>query len=250
MPDFFLQYTCPIKNLYFNLRLLIDLLNNLIKYNYQTMQEKTENMEQAIMDVAERLFLEKGFSMTSTTMIAKEAGCNQALVHYYYRTKENLFKAIFENKFRYFFEKILDFQFSEEVSFRQKVKQIIETHFDLLSKNRKMVPLLLNELTRKPEHIKSIKENLEGTYFKVIKIFIDELDKEKTSRNVRQDIEFLDLIITIITLNLSIFILLPIGNEILQLDDERRNYLLKHRRQENVKIIFSYLGYDIKDITI
>jgi AcrR family transcriptional regulator len=214
------------------------------------MQEKSENMEQAILEIAERLFLEKGFAMTSTTMIAKEAGCNQALVHYYFRTKENLFKAIFENKFRFFFEQILDFQFSEEVSFKHKVKQIIETHFDLLSKNRKMVPLLLNELTRKPEHINSIKQNLESTYFKLIKVFIDELEKEKAAGKVRQDIEFLDLVITIITLNLSIFILLPIGSEILQLNDERKNYLLKHRRQENVKIIYSYLGYDIKDLTI
>ena len=55
--------------------------------------------EQLILKVAERLFLEKGFAMTSTTEIAKEVGCNQALIHYYFRTKDNLFNVIFENKF-------------------------------------------------------------------------------------------------------------------------------------------------------
>ena len=52
---------------------------------------KDNNMEQQILQCAEELFLEKGFSLVSTTDIAKKAGCNQALVHYYFRTKENLF---------------------------------------------------------------------------------------------------------------------------------------------------------------
>jgi AcrR family transcriptional regulator len=47
-----------------------------------------QNMEQAILETAERLFLEKGFAATSTTQIAKAVGCNQALVHYYFRTQE------------------------------------------------------------------------------------------------------------------------------------------------------------------
>ena len=61
---------------------------------------KDISTEQLILEAAEKLFLEKGFAMTSTTEIARVAGCNQALVHYYFRTKENLFQSIFENKFR------------------------------------------------------------------------------------------------------------------------------------------------------
>ena len=54
----------------------------------------------SISKAAEKLFLEKGFASTSTTEIAKEAGCNQALVHYYYRKKDLLFTAIFEKKMK------------------------------------------------------------------------------------------------------------------------------------------------------
>ncbi|MDR0510259.1 MAG: TetR/AcrR family transcriptional regulator [Rikenellaceae bacterium] len=57
---------------------------NLKKYTYIY-------REQEILDAAERLFLQKGYELTSTTEIAREAGCNQALVHYYHRTKEQLF---------------------------------------------------------------------------------------------------------------------------------------------------------------
>jgi len=62
------------------------------------MSETHLNTEQQILQSAEELFLEKGFSNTSTTEIAKRAGCNQALVHYYFRTKENLFQQIFLSK--------------------------------------------------------------------------------------------------------------------------------------------------------
>ena len=71
-----------------------------MKQTEKTAKNETEPMEQAILRAAERLFLDKGFALTSTTEIAREAGCNQALVHYYFRTKENLFEKIFEQKIR------------------------------------------------------------------------------------------------------------------------------------------------------
>ena len=52
---------------------------------------KEQNLEIQILQAAEELFLSNGFAGTSTTDIAKRVGCNQALVHYYFRTKENLF---------------------------------------------------------------------------------------------------------------------------------------------------------------
>ena len=67
-----------------------------------------QNMEEAILDAATRLFLQKGFKATSTTEIAREAGCNQALVHYYFRTKERLFEAIFQQKIKFFVGALLD----------------------------------------------------------------------------------------------------------------------------------------------
>ncbi|MBQ1851529.1 MAG: helix-turn-helix transcriptional regulator, partial [Paludibacteraceae bacterium] len=45
--------------------------------------KQVTNLEQVILDAATELFLERGFDSTSTTDIAKKAGCNQALVHYY-----------------------------------------------------------------------------------------------------------------------------------------------------------------------
>ena len=62
------------------------------------MKADDKSMEFQILEAAEKLFLKQGYVKTSIGQIAKLAGCNQALVHYYYRTKDNLFEKIFEEK--------------------------------------------------------------------------------------------------------------------------------------------------------
>ena len=59
-------------------------------------------LEKSILEAAESLFLEKGFARTTTTMIAREVGCNQSLIHYYFRSKEKLFQLVFEKYLQIF----------------------------------------------------------------------------------------------------------------------------------------------------
>ena len=52
--------------------------------------------ELKIKEAAKRVFMAKGFDGCSTREIAKEAGMNVALVNYYFRSKGQLFKLIFQ----------------------------------------------------------------------------------------------------------------------------------------------------------
>ena len=62
--------------------------------------EKEKSKEIAILEAAEQEFLEKGFEAAKTTKIASLAGVTHAMLHYYYRTKENLFDLVFDKKTR------------------------------------------------------------------------------------------------------------------------------------------------------
>ncbi len=199
-----------------------------------------KSMEQLILDTAEQLFLEKGFASTSTTQIAKVVGCNQALIHYYFRTKENLFNSIFESKFKMLFQRVFDTTQLENLSFTDKIKHIVETHFDILSENPKMPMLILNELSRQPEQIKVLKERLHALPEKLITIMSKELESEIAAGNVR-NCSFIDIMFTIVSLNLALFTLLPIAVNIADLNDIQLKFLLAHRRSENVNIVLSYL---------
>lgn len=197
-------------------------------------------MEQVILATAEKLFLEKGFDGTSTTQIAKEAGCNQALVHYYFRTKENLFNSIFETKFKSFFQNIFDTTQLTNLSFLEKIKHISRTHFDLLLENPQMPKLVINELSRRKENINILRDRLHVLPEQLFSLMNNELQEEISAGRVK-NITFIDIMISIVSLNVTLFFLKPVVSDVLLLTDEQANQMLQHRKEENVTIILSYL---------
>jgi AcrR family transcriptional regulator len=59
------------------------------------MSEKKEKpTEEVILEAAMKVFTRRGFAAARTEEIAKEAGINRALLHYYYRDKETIFNLI------------------------------------------------------------------------------------------------------------------------------------------------------------
>lgn len=198
------------------------------------------SMEVLILEAAEKLFLEKGFASTSTTEIAREVGCNQALVHYYYRTKENLFNLIFEKKFRQFFQYIFNIENLDQMSFQDKLKQIIESHFDMVRQNPRVPLLIVNEFSRNPEMVAILKEKLKDVVAKLFEGLNTDLEAEITAGRIRQ-ITLIDLIFSTISLNISLFLLLPVASEIMSMDEKQREFVINHRREENVKLIMNSL---------
>ncbi len=197
-----------------------------------------QSMEQLILETAERLFLEKGFAMTSTTEIAKAVGCNQALVHYYFRTKDNLFNVIFEQKFREFFQGTFEFKAQGAVSFQEKLKFIIESHYDILLKNPGIPFLILNELSRRPEQIQILKEKLQSFVEQIFSELSNDLKTEIENKRVR-DVSLIDIIFSIISLNVALFIMMPVVESVLQLDENKKRELLLHRKKENVEFVLN-----------
>ncbi len=200
---------------------------------------KDTNTEQAILNAAERLFLEKGFAMTSTTEIAKEVGCNQALVHYYFRTKDKLFDAIFEKKFKIFVSSLLQSS-NENASFEEKLKRKIEIHFDMLRANAKMPFLFFNELITNPNRLNSLKEKIQDLPKLVFQQLEKELQEEIQKGNIRPVTVF-DILLTIASLNVFLFLGSPIFKTITGISNEAYEAMIERRKQEHVHIILSSL---------
>jgi len=202
--------------------------------------KKEQPLEEAILEVAEKLFLEKGFAMTSTTEIAKEVGCNQALVHYYFRTKDNLFNVIFEQKFKTFFQGVFEMRTMGNLSFQDKLRHIIETHFDLLRKNPKMPALILNELSRRPDQLEVLREKLHSLPEQLFAELEKDLQVEIEQGNIR-DISLMDILVSMLSLNIALFILMPVAEKILKINEIQKEFMIMHRRSENVEFILKSL---------
>lgn len=199
-----------------------------------------QSMEQSILETAERLFLEKGFALTSTTEIAREVGCNQALVHYYFRTKDNLFNTIFEQKFRLFFQHVFELGNLDNLSFTDKLKHIIESHFDMLKANPRLPLLIISEFSRRPEQVDVLKEKLQGIPQKLFEKLNDQLNTEIAAGKIRQ-ITLLDLLFSALSVNISLFLLIPIVSQAMSINEAQQGFLIEHRKQEHVTFILNSL---------
>lgn len=198
-----------------------------------------QNMEQLILESATALFLEKGFKATSTTEIAKKAGCNQALVHYYYRTKDRLFDAIFEKKIKYFINNLVQFK-SKDLTFKEKVRSMIESHFDAIKEEPKLPLFFFMEISANPQRIENLKDSFGNLPFINLAPMKAELEGEIAKGNIRK-MTIYDLLISIVSLNITAFILEPMFKLITQISDEEYQALIKKRKEENLYIIMNSL---------
>jgi AcrR family transcriptional regulator len=200
-----------------------------------------ENLEQQILAVAEELFIANGFDGTSTTIIAQKVGCNQALIHYYFRTKENLFQQIFVRKFEATITLLLE-PLTSELPFIEKITNCINIYFDLLQDNRQLPTCIINELAFNPQRREFIRNRFikspirQEAYYR----YYETIGNEIRQGNIRP-IEPFDLILNIISLCLFTFITLPIYTDLLERTPEQVNDYINHRRQEIITQIITSL---------
>ncbi len=117
---------------------------------------KSRNTEQKIFDAATELFLEKGVDRTSVREIASKAGINLALMNYYFRSKENLFDAIFTALMKKNSEELIRI-LNSDLELNEKIRQYVHVYIDMLSENPLLVSFVMSILHRSRERITEMK---------------------------------------------------------------------------------------------
>lgn len=203
-------------------------------------EKANQPTEHAILEAAERLFLEKGFEATSTTQIAREVGCNQALIHYYFRTKENLFNTIFEKRFRMFFQHLFEMGNIKSKNFEEKIQHVVESHFTMLENNPQIPLLIIRELSRQPEQLATLRDRLRELPEKLFAALNEDLQSEIQAGRIRK-ISLIDIMISAISMNVALFIMMPVVENVMQLDEQQKKMLITHRKKENIDFILHSL---------
>ncbi|MCH5688001.1 TetR/AcrR family transcriptional regulator [Niabella sp. W65] len=88
------------------------------------MSKRDSATEDLIKDTAKRIFFAEGRFNATTQEIADAAGVNRTLVHYYFRSKDQLFKRVMEDGRNEFHKKMEEMD-HPELSFKQKMKHLI-----------------------------------------------------------------------------------------------------------------------------
>jgi AcrR family transcriptional regulator len=91
---------------------------------------ESEDVQNRILDAAEKLFCEKGFDRTSVRELTAEAGCNLAAINYYFGGKEKLYSEMFRRQFQMMIQGHLDtidrVMSEPEISLEKLLRMIIE----------------------------------------------------------------------------------------------------------------------------
>jgi TetR/AcrR family transcriptional regulator len=124
------------------------------------MTENDKQTEEKIFEAATEVFVEKGMDGARMQEIAEHAGINKALLHYYYRTKDHLFNAVFEKIAGQMFRKFAPV-FDENISLEEKIRFFFKEHITFLQKNPRLPAFILNEIYRNPERIRKLLRNVD-----------------------------------------------------------------------------------------
>ena len=142
---------------------------------------KKDNTEEKILIAAQNVFIEKGMDGARMQAIADEAGINKALLHYYFRTKEKLFNAIFIKVFSQIFPNLMTMVRSER-PLEEKLGVFVETYIDMLQKNPFLPTFILKEMNRNPDFLASIIKSNGVNPQEIFAMFEKEMEAGKIRR--------------------------------------------------------------------
>jgi TetR/AcrR family transcriptional regulator len=113
------------------------------------MEAKKDSTEEKILEAAKNVFVAKGMEGARMQEIADEAGINKALLHYYFRSKERLFEAIFSEIFKFAFPKLSRIILSD-AGIVSKIEQFVDAYIDILIEHPFIPGFVMKELNRDP----------------------------------------------------------------------------------------------------
>ncbi|MGJ8746069.1 TetR/AcrR family transcriptional regulator [Polaribacter sp.] len=196
--------------------------------------KKNENTESLILEAAKRIFQAKGMDGARMQEIANEAGINKAMLHYYYRSKQLLFEAVFKNAFSLLAPQ-LNTILNDDSSIEEKVKNFSSNYITFIAEHPYLPNFIIQELNRNPDFILKMKENNA----------LPNLDKFKKQVAIEVEKGFIrsihaeQLFINILALNVFPFIAKPLIQNLIAVEDETFQQLIEARKTEVANFIIN-----------
>ncbi len=199
---------------------------------------KEKPTEELILDAAMKVFTRKGFAAARTEEIAKEAGINRALLHYYYRDKQTIFNLIFESRFKEFFKGLFVIFESDNISLFEKIRRMVDHEISTLTKHPDLARFIITEIAQDPELLIAFGKKLGVNPKLFIEAFQQQVSKE-VSEGVIKPIEGKQLLINIMSLCIYPFVARPIIQKMMAMEEAQFYQMAEHRKKEVSEFIIN-----------
>lgn len=195
---------------------------------------KIENPEEEILNAAKDIFQQKGMAGARMQEIADKAKINKALLHYYYRSKQLLFEAVFKNAFNLLAPQIGKV-LNDDTDLFEKIRNFTNNYVSFVIKHPYLPNFLIQELNRNPEFIEKLRtsENFPST--EKFKLQVITAINEGKIRTIESE----QLLINIIAMNIFPFIGEPLLMALTNVDKKKYDELLQNRKTEAAEFIIN-----------
>ena len=160
-----------------------------------------ESTKKQILEAAQKVFTEVGLDGARMQKIADEADVNKAMLHYYFKSKNKLFKRVFRIIAPKVFPEILQV-LNKDMSLFEKIEKLVDNYITvLINNNNEKIPLLiLNELNKNPDEFSDIMlESFNSLDFDPLKELEKDIQEEVLAGKIRY-IDPQELLINIISM--------------------------------------------------
>lgn len=131
------------------------------------------NLEEKIIEVARQQFIRNGFVETNMCDIAAAVGINRPTLHYYFRTKDKMFQAVFGNIIQSVIPVIKEI-IAQDKPFLERLDRVIDAYMDAFISNPYLPMFIMREIGRDVEHLVSTARELKmEQYFRQIYSILD-----------------------------------------------------------------------------
>ena len=198
-------------------------------------EQVAQSKEQQILEAAEREFLEKGYDGARTTSIAKAAGVTHAMLHYYFRTKEQLFERFIDKKMSEVVPLLTHLFGNSDLPLVERIEKTISVHFDFVATNPDLPRFLINEIL-------PYKERCDLFYSKVANFlyFFNNLQREVNEAAARGEVEQFNVLLlfqSILSLNIFPSLMANMIENLMSNNRQSMKEIFAQRKAENIELI-------------
>lgn len=193
--------------------------------------ESNRSVEEDIIRSARHVFVEKGYDGATMREIAAGAGINISMLHYYFRSKDNMFDIVFEDVFRRMYGKIFE-AIADDKDIFEKISAIVGLYVDTLVAEPRLPNFIFNEVTQRPDRsgrFAGYKEYVQ----QYTRSFQKQLDRAADEGRIRR-VSVMELIVDIESLCVYPFLTGPLWQKVFDVSPE--DFI---RMVENKKEIFT-----------
>ena len=197
--------------------------------------ERDRDTERRILDAAHAVFVRRGTAGARMQEIAAEAGVNQALLHYYFRSKDRLSQAAFERAASQFMPTVIQV-LASDAELEAKVTRIIELELDHLARAPYLPGYIISEVTHHPERARQLIASVTGrapedVRPQVVAMLRKQIDARVKSRRMRP-IAPEQFVVNLMALCIFPFAARPMIAAMLGMDQHAFEQFIARRRQD------------------